>query len=189
MIKRKSTLFIILLIYFLVSCATTKKVSDQNKNVMFAMIYDMESNPLSGAEIYINGELQGTSDVQGRFLFSDPKTDTVKIKITKPYYSEIETEIIFNPMQVGYFRTGTAGQYFNIAKESLSRGDIEKAEFYENKALELSPDRSDILYLESIILNKKGNKKNSNEILLKIQSSDENNLYINKLKELNNEDK
>lgn len=182
--KIKNGILIILQLLF-VSCTTTKNIS--KNNTMFVMIYDMESNPISGAELYINGKLQGTSDVQGRFLISSVKSGIVKVKIIKPNYSEIETEIMFDPMQVGYFKTGTANQYFNIAKENLSKGDLKKAEYYGNKALSLSPGRNDILFLIAIIFNKKGDKEKSTEILSKIKTSEDTNLYIEKLKERNNE--
>jgi tetratricopeptide (TPR) repeat protein len=134
-----------------VSCQTGKPVKRlSDEGFMFAMIYDYENSPVPGVTVYLDGRKIVDSDIQGRFVLENMKKGQYAIKLTKRGYEMLEEVFQYEPLQVLYFKMINAQQLLVLAETEMDNAEFAKAENYLNRALQLEPNRPDILFLKSI---------------------------------------
>jgi hypothetical protein len=117
---------------------------------MYGMIYDNESNPVSGVAVFLNGRKIVDSDIQGRFVLNGVKRGTYTIKLSRRGYEEIEEKFDYEPLNVLYFRMFNSYQLLSLAENSMDDNNFTAAEQFINRALQVEPGRQDILFLKSI---------------------------------------
>jgi tetratricopeptide (TPR) repeat protein len=142
---------VLLLFVLFISCQTgqpVKRLSDES--IMYGMIYDYESSPVSSVAVFINGRKIADSDIQGRFILNDVKKGTYTIKLTKKGYEEREEQFTYEPLNVLYFKMLNAGQLASLAENSMDEYNYAAAESLIDRALKIEPERPDIVFLKSI---------------------------------------
>ncbi|MDR1317989.1 MAG: carboxypeptidase-like regulatory domain-containing protein [Treponema sp.] len=147
----KTVLFIFELGIFLVSCQTgrsIKRLSDES--IMYGMIYDYESNPVSGVAVFLDDKKIADSDIQGRFILGDVKKGTYRIRLAKKGYEELEEQFDYVPFDVLYFKITNVAQLVNQAESLMDEKNFIIAGQIINRALAIEPDRQDILFLKSL---------------------------------------
>jgi tetratricopeptide (TPR) repeat protein len=149
---RKKLFGCLLSIILLASCQIGKPIKRlSNEGFMYAMIYDYENTPVTGVMVQLNRRKIADSDIQGRFILERMKKGEYKIKLTKKGYETFEEVFRYDPLQVLYFKMINASQLLVLAETALDNTEFANAENYVNRALLLEPNRSDILFLKSII--------------------------------------
>ncbi len=179
--------FYILLIFcslFCISCKTTTvkgvKYKD-SKPLMYGMIYDFDNKPVEAASIYVDDKFIIKTDVQGRFILSlsiKNKKDESLIRIEKDGYETINGKFVYDPINVLYFRMINAQQLLTLSEEYVQNNELDEALIHLDRALKLSPLRSDILFLKSITLYKQKKIDECLLILENLKSENMNNIYI-----------
>jgi tetratricopeptide (TPR) repeat protein len=117
------------------------------------------------AGIYVDETLNGTSDVQGRYMLDLKTGRTYRIRISKEGYETAEQEFQFDPTYVLYFQIGNAVQFLQLAEDQMDDGFYDNALSWLDRSLSLEPNRTDSLYLKSIALYKVGRAAEANSIL------------------------
>ena len=152
-------LFFILygLSFLFFSCATSP---EKKINSAYVMVYNFENEPVMDAEVFVDDNLAGVTDIYGRLMFPPVREKTGKknkkyesthtIKVQKKGYETVSITGGIKAGQVFYFKTGTAEYYAAQAEESLDNGDFDDALKMINAAL-LINERKDYLYLKKVI--------------------------------------
>ena len=156
-LKKYKKLLLLLLPLIMTSCATTpeKKIDS-----VYVMVYDYENTPLMDANIFVDDELIGTTDIYGRLMFPAKKNKKAKkgtsvksiheVRLEKADYEIIKTQSKLQAGELLYFKTGNAQYYAAQAEKSLDEKDIKNALELINTALEIK-ERKDFRYLKNII--------------------------------------
>jgi hypothetical protein len=151
--RRGFCLIIVLPALVLPSCKSVRGVKKIfGEALMYGMIYDGENMSVMGVEINIDGKLTSTSDVQGRFVLVSAKRNTHNIILAKPGYETTETTITFDPMEVMHFTMLNASQLAQMAEDAMEERRFKDAFDFCNRALNLEPDRTEIIFLKSLAL-------------------------------------
>jgi uncharacterized protein YceK len=130
----------------------TRKVHEDQKGVMYGMVYDRENNPMSGVRLYIDGEIAGETDIQGRFLLEFKGKDRCLLSLDKKGFEPVQREVLYDPTGLLYFKLTSAAQLLSEGEKALEIRDYANALSFVDRALVLEPYRTDALYLRSIIL-------------------------------------
>jgi tetratricopeptide (TPR) repeat protein len=148
--NKKNFGLLLFVIVLFTSCQTPiKRMSGEG--FMYAMIYDYDNSPVPGVTVYLNGIKVVDSDIQGRFVLEKLRKGTHKIRLVKRGYETLEDVFYYTPMQVLYFKMINASQLLAHAEIALDNAEFVNAENILNRALTLEPNRSDILFLKSIV--------------------------------------
>jgi hypothetical protein len=135
------------------SCKTVEpKRAGTDEGIMYAMIYDYENNPVTGADVFIDGKKYAESDINGRFILELTKPGYYLIRVTKKNYENLEQEFKFDPMNVLYLKMANASQLLVLAENAIDLNDHAEADAMINRALSLEKYRPDALFLKSISL-------------------------------------
>jgi tetratricopeptide (TPR) repeat protein len=175
----------LILVFMFFSCQTGKSVERLGDDgFVYAMIYDNESNPVSGVSVFLDGKKITDSDIQGRFVLEKLKKGTYAIKLVKKGYENLEENFEYVPLHVLYFKLFNAVQLLNLAENALDVKDYAEADRFLDRALTLEPDRHDFLFLKSINLYLQGKYDEARIILEKLVNSGVNDHSVNQLLEL-----
>ena len=131
--------------------ASAPKRAINDSGMMYAMVYDYENTPVSGASIFINGKKYIETDLQGRFILEFRKGGEYTIRVEKLNYEVLEDTFSYDPMNVLYFKMINASQLLSQAEEALDQYSYAEAELFIGRALALEPNRPDLLYFQSIV--------------------------------------
>lgn len=146
---QKNLVAVLFVCEILLSCASTpeKKIDSA-----YVMVYDRENSEVMGASVFVDGELIGSTDIYGRFMFPVNKADDKShvIRIEKEGHETVSMETALRPGQLLYFRIGTGAYYAALAEEFLDRSEEEKAIEMIDHALDIE-SRKDWLFLKNII--------------------------------------
>jgi len=157
---------VLFVITLLISCKTGTPIKRlSGEGMMYAMIYDYENTPVSGVAIYINNRKIVDSDIQGRFILDKFKKGEYRIKLTKKGYETFEDQFQYDPLQVLYFKIINAQQLLVLAETALDNIEYTAAENYLDRALQLEPNRPDILYLKGVTCYLQGKNEEAAAIL------------------------
>ncbi|MBQ3023942.1 MAG: hypothetical protein IJD23_01365 [Spirochaetaceae bacterium] len=181
----KKIIFTLLILFFIVSCQSNK-ISNLNykdkESYMYGMVYDFENQPVENADIIINDLLVAQTDVQGRFILTaNNSSKELTITIKKETYETIISKIVYDPINVLYFRLNNTQQLLTQAENALQNNLYEESINFIQRALTLSPHRTDVKYLECIVLFKKEDYNESFEKIQELQILEPNNKFIEKL--------
>ena len=183
---KKITCVLILVLILSVSCKSNSvgRVDYKDETpYMYGMVYDYDNRPVEGTQIFIGEELITTSDVQGRFILDCPNQENEVVLIAnKTGYECVETKITYDPINVLYIRLINTQQLLSLAEENINKMKYSQAEDYLVRALKLSPDREDVIYLLSIALYKQGKYTDALTNLEKLNNSLLYKKYIEELK-------
>jgi len=179
----KKIIFMLSLAALLAGCRSisTPKRAIHDSGMMYAMIYDYENTPVYGATVFINKKKYTESDLLGRFVLEFRKGGKYTVRLEKTGYELIEDTFTYDPMNVLYFKMVNASQLVSQAEESLEQYAYIGAEELINRALNLEPNRPDILYFQSIVLYYQGRKTEARVILENLQSKGIDGEYIKAL--------
>ncbi len=181
----KKIIFSLIILLFFLSCQSNK-ISNLNykdkESYMYGMVYDFENKPVENANIFINDSLVAQTDVQGRFILkANNSSKELTICIKKETYENISSKIIYDPINVLYFRLNNTQQLLVQAENALENNLYDESMNFIQRALLLSPNRIDIKYLECIVLYKKKQYQEALKKIKEIQSLEPNNEFIKKL--------
>jgi tetratricopeptide (TPR) repeat protein len=90
--------------------------------------------------------------------------------LEKSGYELLEDTFTYDPMNVLYFKMVNASQLVSQAEEAMEQYAYKGAEELINRALNLEPNRPDILYFQSIVLYYQGRKAEARELLENLQN-------------------
>ena len=178
--KAKRIFLLIVPILLILGCksAASPKRAINDAGMMYAMLYDYENSPISGASIYINGKKLIESDAQGRFILEFKTGGEYSIRAEKSGYETVEDVFTYDPMNVLYFRMINAPQLMVKAEAALEQYAYAEAEELVNRALKLESGKPEILFLQSIVFYKQGRKAEARAILLDLHGRFLNGDYI-----------
>lgn len=154
---------IFVLIYFCIIMAVFaegQSSSGQQKfkkdDFMYIMIYDYDNNGIRDVKIFVNGNYEGASNIQGRFMLPYKRIyrSGFELSLKKDGYEEINQLINFDPSQALYFKIGNAEQYLAIGKSFIDNEEYDSALEYIDKSVSLEPSWNDSLFLKAIALNR-----------------------------------
>jgi tetratricopeptide (TPR) repeat protein len=149
--KWKNILFEVLIFILLISCQTDRKIKRlSDESIMYGMIYDNESTPVSGVAVLINGKKIADSDIQGRFILNDVKRGIYTIKLSKKGYEDLEEQFNYEPLNVLYFKIFNSSQLAALAENAMDDKNYFAAGQFLDRALKIEPMRHDVLFLKSI---------------------------------------
>jgi tetratricopeptide (TPR) repeat protein len=135
----------------LVSCQTGRPVKrSSDDSIMYGMIYDYTSNPVSGVAVFLNSRKMVDSDIQGRFILNGVKKGAHTIKLVKKGYEELEELFQYEPLDVLYFKMSDTAQLVARAEMAMDDKHYAAAGQFIDRALKLEPRRQDILFLKAV---------------------------------------
>lgn len=144
------------------SCTTTP---EKKINSAYVMVYDFENETVMDAQVFVDENLIGVTDIYGRLMFTPVQAKsgrknreneiTHTIKVQKKGYETVSMTGSIRAGQVFYFKTGTAEYYASKAEENLDNGEFENALKMINAAL-LINERRDYSYLKKVIEERAG---------------------------------
>jgi tetratricopeptide (TPR) repeat protein len=133
---------------FLAGCAT------YNLN---GMIYDYEGQPVQNFRISIKKNNTVSSDIAGRFYFSNIKKGNYILEGSKDGYESLENPIeVFSDAQVVYLRTASLDNLLKLAYSALSKNQFTEAEGYIKRALGIKPLTAETYFYAAILYFRKG---------------------------------
>jgi hypothetical protein len=133
------------------SCDTLERLrTNEERGMMYAMIYDYENMPVSGVKVFIGEKEIAQSDTQGRFILVLEESVVYAAVLVKNGYEKLEREIEFRPMDVLYFKMINAQQFLRLAEEALDEHRYKDAELLLERAAALDTRRGDVLFLQCI---------------------------------------
>lgn len=163
--------FVVLLLVTVCTLNGCKSTNGLDKDIMYSMVYDLENVAVQDVEFFLDDELIGKSDINGRFLIDCLKEgdkENHHLRLVKYGYEELKDEIQFQNSMVLYYKIGSAEQYTKICEKALDERDFEKALNQIEKALLLEPTEERI-YLKAIVLKKLNRMEEMEVELLKIK--------------------
>jgi len=165
--KVKNIVALLILAVTIMSCKSVSapKRAINDSGMMYAMVYDYDNMPVSGASVFINGKLYIETDLQGRFILEFPKKGEYAIIVAKPGYETLEDSFAYDPMNVLYLKMVNSTQLLSQAEEALDQYTYNDAETLIGRALALEPSRPDLLYFQSIVYFYQGRKAQAKDIL------------------------
>jgi hypothetical protein len=189
--KRKKGPLCLLLVLLagtaLFSCKTVKpERADSEGGFMYAMIYDFENTPVSGADVFIDNKKYTESDINGRFIMEFVKPGHYTIRVTKTGYESMEQEFKYDPMNVIYLKMINAPQLLDRAENAMDRHDYLEAEAMIDRALTIEQYRPDALFLKSISLYLRREYEAARAVLEILSNRGYNDASIRKLESLLN---
>jgi tetratricopeptide (TPR) repeat protein len=138
---------------FFPACKTSAvKRASGDSGLMYAMVYDYENIPVTGALVFIDGKNYTETDINGRFIMNFNKPGNYHLRITKQGYETVEQEFKFDPMNVLYLKLINLPQLLALAENALDRNNFPEAEGFITRALSLDQSRPDALFLKGIML-------------------------------------
>jgi tetratricopeptide (TPR) repeat protein len=149
----KNTFLVVLGLLLFLSCQNQRgmrRISDEG--LMYAMIYDFDNTPVSAVTVYLNGRRVVESDIQGRFILDNMRIGEYNIRLVKRDYETIEERFYYDPLNVLYFKMINTQQLVTLAETAIDNREFTAAEHLLKRALVITPDRPDILFLKSIVL-------------------------------------
>jgi hypothetical protein len=175
------------------SCKTVKqKRADSEGGIMYAMIYDYENTPVSGAEIYIDQKKYTESDINGRFILEVTRPGNYSVMVQKSGYEILEREFKFDPLGILYLKLINATQLLIQAENAMEQYNYDDAGQMIDRALAIEQYRPDALFLKSVLLylcREYNESKKTLEIILDGGYTDESVLKLmSLLDDINNED-
>ena len=166
---KKIVVFSLLILFSFTSCKSYKPIKClSDEGFMYAMIYDYNNTPVSGAAVYLNNKRIADSDIHGRFILEKLKAGDYSIKLIKKGYETLEEVFHYDPMQVLYFKLISASQLLALAENALDNKEFSNAELYLERAQLLEAHRSDILFLKSITYYLQSKNNEAKDILEKL---------------------
>ncbi len=153
---------------------------------LYLMLYDLDNNAVSEAEVYMDEKFCGRTDVYGRFMFffeEKERGENHLIRIKKEGYLSVEDKINYEASLFLYYRTGTFRQYFEKGEKFLEQGKYKKAEESAELALKIEK-REDALYLKMLALIKAGEKEKAEKLKESFSEDIKRKEYLTELEEI-----
>lgn len=148
--KEKCLIICIVCVFFgiFLSCTTSPV---REKNTLFIMVYDYESNEVNGVEIYLNGKKCGQTDIYGRFILPISKNTSGDLVFKKDRYEIIKVILEDSTREFLYIKMGSAYYYAQMSEKLLDQKKYDEALKNIEKALIIEA-RKDYEYLKSVIV-------------------------------------
>jgi tetratricopeptide (TPR) repeat protein len=142
---------IIVLLLIFISCSSAKGVKrNTGEAIMYGMVYNNESMPVSNAEVIVDGKSVTFSDAQGRFILSSKQRKDFTLSVKKPGYETVTEVFHFEPMDVIHLIMLNADQLVNNAEYAMDESLYNEVIGFCDRALKLNPERIDALYLKAL---------------------------------------
>lgn len=168
--------------FLCLGCASKQIISDGNRVDMYVIVYDYENNGLQNVSVYIDNELMGRTDINGRYLLALKKDRDYTIRIEKNDYEGMERNFTFDPMYVMYFQIGNAAQLLHLAEDAMAEANYEQVIVLVDRILKLDNSRIDALYLKALAHYKLNQHEEAIDILEKLTPLVKNSGIIEDLK-------
>lgn len=168
--------------FLCLGCASKQIISDGNRVDMYVIVYDYENNGLQNVSVYIDNELMGRTDINGRYLLALKEDRDYTIRIEKNDYEGMERNFTFDPMYVMYFQIGNAAQLLHLAEDAMAEANYEQVIVLVDRILKLDNSRIDALYLKALAHYKLNQHEEAIDILEKLTPLVKNSGIIKDLK-------
>lgn len=168
--------------FLCLGCASKQIISDGNRVDMYVIVYDYENNGLQNVSVYIDNELMGRTDINGRYLLALKEDRDYTIRIEKNDYEGMERNFTFDPMYVMYFQIGNAAQLLHLAEDAMAEANYEQVIVLVDRILKLDNSRIDALYLKALAHYKLNQHEEAIDILEKLTPLVKNSGIIEDLK-------
>ena len=163
--------FSILLLVLSVSCSSTKGVNRiSGEALMYGMVYNYESIPVSGAEVIVDEKIVTLTDAQGRFILSSRQRNDFTLTLNKSGYEQITRTYRFEPMEVIHIVMVNASQLVNQAELAMDEGRFQDVVKLCDRAIALNQERADAHYLKALSLVRLKDFKAARIILEELQN-------------------
>ncbi len=148
----------IMMPYFVEGQSSASQQKFKKDDFMYIMIYDYDNNGVRDVKVFVNGNYEGSTNLQGRFMLPYKKSykSGFDISFKKEGYEEINQSVAFDPVQALYIKIGNAEQYLAIGKSLIDNEDYESALEYIDKSLSLDASWSDSMFLKAVALYRLG---------------------------------
>jgi hypothetical protein len=181
---RAGLLISVLFLLILLSCSSVKGVKRiSGEAVMYGMVYNNESIPVSNAEVIVDKRTVALTDTQGRFLLSSKQRKDFKLSVVKQGYETVTGNFHFEPMEVIHLVMINADQLINNAEYAMDEGRYNDVLGFCNRALELNPERLDASYLKALAWVRLREYGDARKILEELQKKTGEREYIRKILE------
>jgi hypothetical protein len=136
------------------SCVSRAKRDpmDFDKAPLFGMIYDADNQPCSGVSVIVDGKLQSTTDIRGRFVLPEVARGEHKLEARKEGFEDVSLTFQFlHQTDVLYLRMTSLAQILSMAEGAMGERRWVDVEALLLRAEKL--DRSDpvLLYLRALL--------------------------------------
>jgi tetratricopeptide (TPR) repeat protein len=177
--KKHNCLLIISAAVLVFSCASGPKTKHKSQ-ALYGMIYDRNNRPVSGADIYVDGKYQASSDIQGHFIINPIKPRArYTIRAVKPEWEEIETDVSFmDPSHVLYLHMFSGDQLLAEAEAAIGNKNRDGAEAFLLRALAAGAETLPAEYLRAIITRGRGQYGEAYSILKRLTETETNIPYL-----------
>ena len=163
------------LLMILISCKSTRL---ETRDLIYVMIYDLDNNPVAGADLFVNGIFAGKSDIHGRFFItaaerinsSEKMDSSILIKVSKSGYEEIIQQTEIEDGEVFYFKTASWEQLLERAEILLDEDKTSEALDYIERSEKIAGNKEEIFYLKAVVYGKVNNVDEKLKALEKIKS-------------------
>jgi tetratricopeptide (TPR) repeat protein len=144
------------------------------------MIYDRDNRPVPGADIYVNGKYQASSDIQGHFIISPIKPRAqYAVRVVKPEWEKIETTVSFmDPSHVLYLHMFSGDQLLAEAEAAIGNKNRNGAEAFLSRALAAGAEKLSAEYLRAILVRDRGQYGEAYSILKTLTETGTNIPYL-----------
>ncbi len=167
MIVARRALRIVLLSGAALGCRTVgQDPLDFDRAPLFGMIYDADNQPVSAAQVIVDGKAGPQSDLNRRFVLPALKRGAHGIRVEKEGYEPISADLQFlNRSQVLYLKMSSLEQILEAVEEAIEAAEWSKAKETLRRAEKLNPRNLVYRYLTAILAFKTGGLETSARIL------------------------
>ncbi len=121
------------------------------------MVYDLDGRPVRNYKLELQPFKTSTTDIVGRFYFSDVRKGTYTISGGREGYEAVSSAIeVFSDGQVVYLKTPSLANLLKLTHTSLVENRLEEAEGYINRALAIKPHSAEMYYYAAVLMFRQG---------------------------------
>ena len=153
------------------SCSSIKELNRNHGEIyMYGIVFDEENQPVSGAEVIINGKAVTFTDAQGRFILTSKERNSFSLTLNKTGFEPVTGSFSFEPMQVIHLVMINSGQLVRRAERFMDEGFYPEVINLCERALVLNPARYDASYLKALALLRLRDYQNARKTLEELQN-------------------
>ena len=172
MCRKNSSLLLLLILLFTASCSTAPS-SPGDRAPLTGMVYDTHGRPVQGARVLIDGTLETSTDLNGRFVTPSLAKGAHLLLIGREGYEEQRTRVDFSStLEVLYVSIASFESLIKEAEEQLDLGNHDGALSRIERAETVYPDDPSLMVLRCAVYHRSGQIDKAAECSLELKDLD-----------------